>query len=370
LSYTYGAPRSLDLQLAERVARTMGSPHECVPFSDGTWVQSCASQYLALTEGVQSIVHTHWLATLQQIQTRADVVLTGWGGGTILGGYLDSYERDAQYRSITNEEELARVIYEAFCRHLTWPGLTDDEEDGLTASRNGLGLRGVARETFRQEFDHTRHYDPALRLDAFYLDQHERRKTLYMHVVARGFVEARAPFKDDAFVSYFLSLPESLRRSPWLVRAVLHRQSRSLARIPYEKDGLPPHPSERVRTMYRVVRRARRLWRDVLRQPPATHLYADYEEYLRTDLRPWMEELLFSRHSLAHTWFDPAAVRALWERHLSGKELWTIGKIMPIVTIEQVMRRLFDRSANATGSYQRLDGNPGFEKHDIDEAVS
>jgi asparagine synthase (glutamine-hydrolysing) len=76
-------------------------------------------------------------------------------------------------------------------------------------------------------------------------------------------------------------------------------------------------------------------------------LYADYEEYLRKDLRPWVEELLFGKHSLIRDWFDRAAVRSLWERHLSGRELWTIGKLMPLVTIEQVMRRFFDPASEA-----------------------
>jgi asparagine synthase (glutamine-hydrolysing) len=352
---TYGAP-SLDVELAARIARKAGSPHKYERLADGTWVQSYADQYLALTEAVQSVIHAHWLVPIPRLRESADVVLTGWGGGTIIGGYLDSYERDAQYRALTNESDLTRAMHEAFCRYLTWPGLTDEEETTLTASSEGMRLRGVAFETLCHEFGRTRHYDPAIRLDAFYIDQHERRKTLYMHVVARGFVEARAPFKDDALVSYFLSLPEHLRRSPWLVRAILHRQSRALARVPYEKDGLPPHPSERVRTLYRVVRRARHAWRNVSRQPQPTHLYADYEEYLRTDLRPWIEELLFSKRSLARAWFEPAAVRGLWDRHLSGRELWTIGKIMPIVTIEQMMRRFFDGAPGASGNRHQSEG--------------
>jgi asparagine synthase (glutamine-hydrolysing) len=40
--------------------------------------------------------------------------------------------------------------------------------------------------------------------------------------------------------------------------------------------------------------------------------------------------------------FDPAAVRALWDRHVSGKELWTIGKVAPLITIELVLRTLLD----------------------------
>jgi asparagine synthase (glutamine-hydrolysing) len=98
------------------------------------------------------------------------------------------------------------------------------------------------------------------------------------------------------------------------------------------------------------------MWRDVRRQPPSTHLYADYEEHLRTDLRAWIEELLFSRRSQSSAWFDPAAVRKLWNRHLSGQEPWTIGKIMPIVTIDQVMRRFFDGATEVKIAPAPLEG--------------
>jgi asparagine synthase (glutamine-hydrolysing) len=40
--------------------------------------------------------------------------------------------------------------------------------------------------------------------------------------------------------------------------------------------------------------------------------------------------------------FNPTAVRSLWERHLRGDELWTIGKIAPLMTIELVTRLLID----------------------------
>ena len=40
--------------------------------------------------------------------------------------------------------------------------------------------------------------------------------------------------------------------------------------------------------------------------------------------------------------FDPDAVCALWHRHLSGKELWTVGKIAPIISLELTLRALWD----------------------------
>jgi len=32
----------------------------------------------------------------------------------------------------------------------------------------------------------------------------------------------------------------------------------------------------------------------------------------------------------------------LWQRHLSGRELWTIGKIAPLMTVELYLRQTVD----------------------------
>jgi len=350
LTLTYGTAGSLDVEIAGQVARASGSPHEWEPYVDGRWVCANADRYFALTEGAQSIIHSHGLSTMAAARTRADVLLTGWGGGTVIGGYLDSYDWDARYRSITEEDALTRAMYEAFCLRLTWPGLTDDEAAVITRSTFGRPLCDLAFESFREEFAQTRHYDPAVRLDGFYVDQHERRGTLNMHVMARGYLEARAPFKDEALGSFFFALPEDVRRSPWMIRAVLHGRSPVLAAISYEKDGLPPHPSQMIRRAHRGVRRASGAWQRLRGFGPRTRLYADYEHYLRTDLRAWAEELLLGDRTRVRGWFDRAAVEALWERHVSGRELWTVGKIMPLITIEQVMRRLFDGTPHESDS--------------------
>jgi asparagine synthase (glutamine-hydrolysing) len=344
LTLTFGARESLDAAIAQQVAAAVGCPHEHDDYRDGRWVEEFAPLYLRLTDGAQSVIHSHGLTTLARIRGKADAVMTGWGGGTIIGGYLDSYKWDAHFRSLAHEGALTAALFEAFCRRLTWPGLTDEEELRVTDTDAGRLLRGVAFESFEDEFRRTRHVDPAVRLDGFYIDQHERRCTLTMHVMARGFVEARAPFKDDGLVDYFLSLPEAIRRTPWLIRAVLNRQSPMLAAIPYERDGLPPHPSRVVRRMYDVRQRSLRLWR----RGHQTRLYADYEHYLRADLRGWAEDMLFGRPTRQRALFNHQAVRALWQRHLDGGELWTIGKIMPLITIEQVARHLFDAPLDAT----------------------
>ena len=71
-------------------------------------------------------------------------------------------------------------------------------------------------------------------------------------------------------------------------------------------------------------------------------LYADYENYLRGELRSWAEDVLFGRRTAERGIFNSAFLRTLMARHLSGLEEWTIGKIAPVMTYEMMLRRFYD----------------------------
>jgi asparagine synthase (glutamine-hydrolysing) len=71
-------------------------------------------------------------------------------------------------------------------------------------------------------------------------------------------------------------------------------------------------------------------------------LHSDYERWLRTDLRAWGESILFDQRFLERGLFNPEGIRWLWERHMSGKELWTIGKLAPIMSYELMLREFVD----------------------------
>jgi asparagine synthase (glutamine-hydrolysing) len=69
-----------------------------------------------------------------------------------------------------------------------------------------------------------------------------------------------------------------------------------------------------------------------------TSLYADYEGWLRTDLRSWAESILFDERTQDRGIFRREALVSLWARHMTGNELWTIGKIASIITFEMMLR--------------------------------
>jgi asparagine synthase (glutamine-hydrolysing) len=162
--------------------------------------------------------------------------------------------------------------------------------------------------------------------------------------MARSHIEVRFPYFDYDLVELMYSLPAVLRADRRLQRAVIQRSMPRLAYIPYEHDEFLPTTQSLVREAHALAVRMRyrlrrhRLW------PFAEHctLYADYEGYLRGELRKWAEEILFDRCTVDRGIFDPSFVRSLMDRHLSGLEEWTIGKIAPIMTYEMMLRRLYD----------------------------
>jgi len=165
-----------------------------------------------------------------------------------------------------------------------------------------------------------------------------------MVVMARAAVEVRCPYFDYDAVDLSYGLPDEIRASPAYFRALLARLAPRMTWIPYEADLRLPHPNAAVRWVHalptRVAHRLRRYGVPAGRDRP--RLYADYEEYLRTDLREWAAGILFDKRTADRGLFDQRAVRALWERHVSGLELWTIGKIAPLIAIEQSCRYLVD----------------------------
>jgi asparagine synthase (glutamine-hydrolysing) len=347
---SFGAADCRDVVYSAQLARRAGAHHHWFPLKDGHWVRENAPLHLALNEGMHSWMHAHGITTLATARNLIDVNLSGWDGATTLGGVavLDDPIADRFYRHAPDELTLAQRLYDAFCRHLSWPGLTEAEAAPL-ADWAGANLCHTPFETLRYELTRTAHYPADRRVDYFIIEQMLRRSLQNQIIFARSAIDVRCPYFDYDLVTFMYTLPDTIRTDPAFRRAIVTRRMPQLAQVPYDKDNLLPHSNRVVRGSHALMQRAKGFVnRRVARVfPEHTTLYANYEHYLRTDLREWAEQILFDNRTLERSLFNQDVVRSLWERHLSGKELWTIGKIAPLITIELTMRYLYDETPHA-----------------------
>jgi asparagine synthase (glutamine-hydrolysing) len=276
------------------------------------------------------------------------VNLSGYGGGYLPPGFqVDRYDFQG-----VSEVDVVRRVYDRYCLRNQWPGLTESEAETLHAGRGDRRLRRLAFDALREELSRTSHYPPDRRVDYFNYGQAARRLGVNMLVVARSAIDARCPFLDYDYLDYCFSLPEHLRTGPHLRRAMVTRRMPHLATVPYDRDNRLPHSNRLVfqahATLQRVKGRVNRHVAPIFTDHAT--LYADYEHWLRTDLREWAEGILFDPRTIERGLFDSDAVRALWERHLSGRELWTIGKVAPLLTIELVQRYFIEGDSTVVES--------------------
>ncbi len=341
VSLTYGTADCRDVIYAGRIAKAVGSDHYWVDFPNGDWVKENFDFHLELTEGFHSWIHAHGISTLPKARQLMDVNLSGWGGGVVMG--TNEQIEHLLTSSVDDAAFITRLFY-LYNQIFTWPGITEAEENLLYYQPIHSKLQGLAFESFRDEISQYLDYRSDLRSEYFFLHNSVRRLFHNLVTFSRSHIEMRFPFFDYDLIDFLYSIPAEVRRDQILYRAVIQRQTPRLAYIPYDDDEFLPTTHTVIRNTHALSVRIKRrinpyLWNIF---PELATLYADYENYLRTDLREWAENILFDQRTMERGIFDPKYLRSLMDRHLSKQEEWTIGKIAPIITYEMMLRRYYD----------------------------
>ncbi|MCZ7547433.1 MAG: asparagine synthase-related protein [Anaerolineae bacterium] len=280
------------------------SDHHYFEFADGNWVLENAAFHLALTEGLHSWVHMHGIDTLTVAREVMDYNLTGWLGDHYLGARVYDLMPDMAYPM--DDLAFETQLFFAWSRVFSWPGFREAGAK-LLFTNAYAHLNDLAFESLRQEAAHYLKYAPELRLDLWTAWHHSIRLTHNYVGFMRSHIETRYPFADYALVDFLVGLPVALRKGGRLHRELIIQMMPELAKVPYANDGMPLTNQRAYQAAYVLARKARSFVNQLIRPTfaePAS-LYADYEAWLRTDLRAWGEGLLFDERTLARGIFDP-----------------------------------------------------------------
>lgn len=337
---TYGHKESVDVTLANRVASLVGSDHYYFDLSDGQWVLEYVDLHLDLTEGFHSWIHAHGISTLGRVRDIFQINLTGWAVDTGLGGHY----WDPLLNQATDEWAFNCYLFQLYNQRYTWPGLNEAEENALYTPAYCSRMRGLAFDSLCNESKRLADFPFEQRAEIIHIRNHNRRLTQNYIVFNSSFFENRFPGCDYQLVDFIFSFPAAWRPNRRLEKDVIEHIDRRLAQVPSAKDGLLFTRRRGRRMAHHVVtrikQRVNRHIAPVFFQPVS--LYADYENWLRQGLKEWAIDLLLDGRLESRGMFNIDFIKSLLNRHFSGQELHTIGKIAPLMTFEMMLRKFYD----------------------------
>jgi asparagine synthetase B (glutamine-hydrolysing) len=203
-------------------------------------------------------------------------------------------------------------------------------------------MRGLAFESLRSEITKSNSL-PTRQRAALWSCNTDRRLYQYYTVFHRSHVEQRFPFYNYRYLEFIHALPPAMLFERKLRRAVISKMTPTLASIPYDRDELPVTRDGLPRAVAKLAHQGKNyIGRRMGLSMNRPTLNADYENWLRAELRAWGENLLLGKQSLERDLFDPQFLGSLWRRHQSGLEANFIGKIAPLMTLEMLLRRFYD----------------------------
>jgi asparagine synthase (glutamine-hydrolysing) len=275
-----------------------------------------------------------------QVRQLIDVNLSGFGGGQSAVDWDDPVLLCAQ-----DDIAFANRLFNLLSQNTTWPSIDDAEEKRLFAPHLAAQMRDLAFESFHRELAAYAHLPYPHRAAYFALRNPDRRLFQYYTVFNRSHVEQRFPFYDYRYFEFVYALPPEMLYKRRLRRAIIVNTMPRLAQIPYDKDDLPITRSKRSLLMAKAARKFTATINHHVAKlfPEYAILNADYETWLRHELREWGEGLLLGERTLQRGFFNPDFLRSLWRRQQSGLEENFIGKIAPLMTWEMMLRRFYDQ---------------------------
>jgi asparagine synthase (glutamine-hydrolysing) len=339
---TYGQKDCRDVVYAQRIAKIVGTDHHYFQFRDGYWVKEYSDLHLDLTEGFHSWIHAHGISIMDQVRPIMDVNLTGFGGGQSAIDWEDPpllYSKD--------DECFNSRLYNLLSQNTTWPSLNDAEERLLYSPKFRGELVGMAYDSFLEELARYEDLPYYQRAAYFALCNPDRRLFQYFTVFHRSSFEQRFPFYDFNYLQFVYALPPEMLFKRKLRRGIMLKHLNHLCKIPYDKDNLPVTGNG---LSYLAAKLRNSVKSNMNRYiapmfPEYQTLYADYENWLRGELREWGEEILLGEKTVSRGYFNPSFLSSIWHRHQSGLEVNIIGKVAPIMTFEMVMRKFYDEQA-------------------------
>ncbi len=334
-SFTWGVPGCDDARYAREVSAIAGAEHHFFELKPD-YLLTLAEKSVRLTDGMGSVVNLHALATLDAQTRYAKAIYKGFMGDAMMG-----YGLSLHFWSNCDPEHIAEAHYFAHAdQNLLAFKLAEHGE--LFTPAFGRQVGSGVWDGYRAALQEC--HAPQLAQQRLYFDLRQRvpRMTINGVEVVRSLAVARMPFCDNDLIDFTLRVPPGLLYGRYLIKKAFAQAFPALAKVPYTDTGLPMLPCARdvlIRLEQQMRWRLRALGLTWV-QEPKRRPYANYNHWLRTTLRPWVEDVLLSERAAQRGMFNPATVRRLVDEQMAGEKHAV--KLGALLTVELWRRQFVD----------------------------
>lgn len=333
---TYGLKGCKDVIYAEALARQKSTNHHFFEFRNGNWVSEFTRLHLALAEANHSWIHSHGLNVADLIRGVMNVNYSGFAGDLGNNDLSLYYPPDAMAFQCR--------LFDLMCADFTWPSVSESEVRNAFLPPYAESVQQLAWQSVGNEIYNAGEIPFSLKASAMCLSYDMRMYFQYV-VCHRAFFEERLPFLDYDYFDFTLSLPPEFEYNRRFRKSMIVHSAPELARVPHAKDDLPITGNWR-RSVAKIALKGRWLLNQKFggRFTFPSIFYADYEGWLRNELKNWAETILFGKEMRKRAIFNLDYLKSIWGRLQSGREDNLIGKIAPFMSYEMMIQALVDDS--------------------------
>lgn len=219
---TFGTEDMDDVKIARQVSDALGGNHHYLEISPQDIISN-AKKIVNITDGMISFLHSTGNMKLESIRDYTDVCLDGMQP---FGSFFSPF---AIFKS---KEKLLIADY-------LFQPIAKDLAKSLFIPSYYRKIRDYPREIIRNISRKCKSTSASSIIDYSIATQYVRRFVNYGNLVKRTHVEVRSPFFDNDLVDFIVNTPPHERRYQYLYTRTFSQLFPQLAKIPWEKTGLP-----------------------------------------------------------------------------------------------------------------------------------
>ncbi len=319
-TFTFGTFGCDDQMGAELISKTLKMENHFFEVSPD-YLRYWSWTGVWLTEGMTRAAF-HSLGILPEIRKRVAILFNGFGGNELWGHLSFSL---LEFVFAKESKNWVR----RFFNKMNEP-FSEDLLSKLFVPRYYSQIQTKAFQSFAESIAKFPEKSPFNKIYHFLIRERGRKSILYGPLSDNNLVEYRAPFYDYDLVDFLLTIPPRQRMLAIFYRKFISQKFPDLAKIPYQRTGLPVNSSLTLLLFKKAQDMCRR---KLFSTTGDKRGHVDDQNWMRNELKDFVISTLLSKKATERGFFNPEFVKEIVDRHLLGRQNNTL-KLGTLLTFE------------------------------------